>query len=90
MTWRHRRRPLAGALVPLVLSISFALIQDGMLATAHCATGVANGPERLLTFSGTTSMVLFAAVAAVNALVTVAADLRLHCRNWEGDGLAAR
>ncbi len=65
-------RSLSGALIPLVLSISFALIQDGMLSTAAHATGVTNTTQRLMTLSGTASMVLFAGVAALNCLITIA------------------
>lgn len=64
-------RSLSGALIPLVLSISFATIQNGMLATAARATGDADTMDRWMTFGGTASTVLFAAVAALNCLITV-------------------
>lgn len=64
-------RSLSGALIPLVLSISFATIQNGMLVTAAHVTGVADTSNRWMTFGGTTSTVMFAGVAALNCLVTV-------------------
>ncbi len=61
-------RSLSGALIPLVLSISFATIQNAMLVTAAHATGVADTSNRWMTFGGTTRSVMFAGVAALKLL----------------------
>ncbi|MFF5171175.1 FtsX-like permease family protein [Micromonospora sp. NPDC000089] len=67
-----RARALSGALVPLVLAIAFATVK----VVVHTTSGRVHGtPDRAAEvwtdYSGTAVYVAFAAVAAVNTLVTV-------------------
>jgi putative ABC transport system permease protein len=67
-----RAKALSGALVPLVLAVGFAAIK----VTAHTTAGhVSGSPDPAadvwLDYSGTAVYVAYAAVAAVNTLVTV-------------------
>ncbi|XVV09634.1 FtsX-like permease family protein [Actinoplanes sp. CA-131856] len=67
-----RARALSGALVPLTLAIAFTAVKVVILKTTEHTTGT--GPpaaDRWLEYSGTAVYVGFAAVAAVNTLVTV-------------------
>ncbi|GAA3335211.1 hypothetical protein GCM10020358_02560 [Amorphoplanes nipponensis] len=65
-------RALSGALVPLTLAIAFTGVKVIMLKTFEHETGAAPAAaERWLEYSGTSVYVAFAAVAAVNTLVTV-------------------
>ncbi|MDG4825840.1 ABC transporter permease [Asanoa sp. WMMD1127] len=65
-------RSLSGALVPLVLAVAFAGVKVAAHTTTAHVTGFA-GPaaEVWLDYSGTAVYCLFAAVAAVNTLITV-------------------
>lgn len=67
-----RARALSGALVPLTLAIAFTGVKVILLRTAEHVHGEP-GPaaDRWLEYSGTAVYVAFAAVAAVNTLVTV-------------------
>ncbi|MBO4209837.1 FtsX-like permease family protein [Micromonospora echinofusca] len=67
-----RAKALSGALVPLVLAIAFAMVK----VVVHTTSGHVHGrPDRAAEvwtdYSGTAVYVAFAAVAAVNTLVTV-------------------
>lgn len=65
-------KALSGALVPLTLAIAFTAVKVIMMKTTQHATGaMPPAADRWLTFSGTSVYVTFAAVAAVNTLVTV-------------------
>jgi putative ABC transport system permease protein len=67
-----RAKALSGALVPLTLAIAFTAVKVIILKTAEHETGtVPPAADRWLEFSGTSVYVAFAAVAAVNTLVTV-------------------
>jgi putative ABC transport system permease protein len=67
-----RAKSLSGALVPLTLAIAFTAVKVVMLKTVEHRTGTAPGvADRWLEYSGTSIYVAFAAVAAVNTLVTV-------------------
>lgn len=67
-----RAKALSGALVPLTLAIAFAAVKMIMLKTTEHVTGAAPAPaDRWLEYSGTAVYLAFAAVAAVNTLVTV-------------------
>jgi putative ABC transport system permease protein len=67
-----RAKALSGALVPLTLAIAFAAVKVIMLKTVEHETGTAPpAADRWLEYSGTGVYVAFAAVAAVNTLVTV-------------------
>ncbi|GAA2625997.1 FtsX-like permease family protein [Paractinoplanes durhamensis] len=67
-----RRRSLSGALVPLTLAVGFAAFTIVIGSTTEKVTGVAMTPaDRWLTYAGTGVYAAFAAVAAVNTLITV-------------------
>jgi putative ABC transport system permease protein len=67
-----RAKALSGALVPLTLAIAFTAVKVIMLKTTEHVTGTAPpAADRWLEYSGTSVYVAFAAVAAVNTLVTV-------------------
>jgi putative ABC transport system permease protein len=67
-----RAKALSGALVPLVLAVGFATIKVAMHTTAAHVHGVPDpAPDIWLDYSGTAVYVAFAAVAALNTLVTV-------------------
>jgi putative ABC transport system permease protein len=70
-------KALSGALVPLTLAIAFTAVKVIMLKTVEHETGVAPpAADRWLEYSGTAVYVAFAAVAAVNTLVTVVLSRR--------------
>ena len=72
-----RARALSGALVPLTLAIAFAAVKVIMIRTSEHVTGTAGDPAGAwLEYSGTAVYVAFAAVAAVNTLVTVVLSRR--------------
>jgi len=65
-------RALSGALVPLTLAVAFAAVTITRSATTTHVTGVpAPAADRWLEFSGTGAYASFAAIAALNALVTL-------------------
>lgn len=66
-----RARSLSGALIPLTLAVAFAAFTITMGTTAEKVTGIA-GPaaDRWVEYSGTGAYTAFAAIAAVNTLVT--------------------
>ena len=67
-----RAKALSGALVPLTLAIAFTAVKVIMLGTVEHETGTAPpAADRWLEYTGTAVYVAFAAVAAVNTLVTV-------------------
>ncbi len=67
-----RARALSGALVPLVLAVAFAATKVVMHATSAHVHGVPDPAEDLWTdYAGTSVYVAFAAIAALNTLVTV-------------------
>ncbi|MFG1995513.1 FtsX-like permease family protein [Actinoplanes sp. NPDC048988] len=67
-----RAKALSGALVPLTLAIAFTAVKVIILKTTEHATGTpAPAAETWLEYTGTAVYVAFAAVAAVNTLVTV-------------------
>jgi putative ABC transport system permease protein len=66
-----RARSLSGALVPLTLAVGFAAFTITMGTTTEKVTGVAApAADRWLEYSGTGAYTAFAAIAAVNTLVT--------------------
>lgn len=66
-----RAKALSGALVPLVLAVGFATIKVTAHTTAAHVTGVPDpAADVWLDYSGTAVYVTFAAVAALNTLVT--------------------
>jgi len=70
-------RSLSGALVPLVLAVAFAAVKIGVhTTTAHVTGRTGPAAEGWLDYSGTAIYCLFAAVAAVNTLVTVVVGRR--------------
>src|SRR4051794_16516862 len=70
-------RPLSGALVPLVLALSFAAIKVTAHTTAAAVTGRPGPAAEVWTdYSGTAVYCAFAAIAALNALVTVVVGRR--------------
>ncbi|MFI7546898.1 FtsX-like permease family protein [Actinoplanes sp. NPDC049599] len=72
-----RAKALSGALVPLTLAVAFTAIKVIILKTAEHRTGAAPpAADRWLEYSGTAIYVAFAAVAAVNTLVTVVLSRR--------------
>jgi putative ABC transport system permease protein len=72
-----RAGALSGALVPLVLAVGFAAIKVTAHTTAAHVDGVADpAADVWLDYSGTAVYVAFAAVAAVNTLVTVVVGRR--------------
>jgi putative ABC transport system permease protein len=72
-----RARALSAALVPLVLAVGFAAIKVIAHTTAAHVHGVADpAADVWLEYSGTAVYVAFAAVAAVNALVTLVLSRR--------------
>jgi putative ABC transport system permease protein len=65
-------RALSGALIPLVLAIAFAAVKVASHTTAEHVTGIADpAPAVWLDYSGTAVYCAFAAVAALNTLITV-------------------
>ncbi|MBM2619591.1 ABC transporter permease [Actinoplanes sp. LDG1-06] len=74
-----RARSLSGALVPLTLAVAFAAFTVVLGTTTAHVTGVAApAADRWLEYSGTGAYTAFAAVAAVNTLLTV-----MHARRRE-------
>jgi len=72
-----RARALSAALVPLVLSVGFAAIKITAHTTAAHVRGTADPAADIwLDYSGTAVFVAFAAVAAVNALITMVLSRR--------------
>src|SRR4029453_11092953 len=72
-----RARALSAALVPLVLSVGFAAIKVTAHTTAAHVHGAADpAADVWLDYSGTAVYVAFAAVAAVNTLVTLVLSRR--------------
>jgi putative ABC transport system permease protein len=66
-------RALSGALVPLVLSVAFAAVKVTAHTTAQHVTGAADASAEVwMDYSGTAVYCGFAAVAALNTLLTVA------------------
>jgi putative ABC transport system permease protein len=64
--------PLSGALVPLVLSLAFAIVKVAGHTTTTAVTGVAAAaPELWGDYAGTAIYSAFAAVAALNCFITV-------------------
>ncbi|WP_410821902.1 FtsX-like permease family protein [Micromonospora sp. 050-3] len=67
-----RSKALSGALVPLVLAIAFATVKVVTHTTSVYVRAAPDPPAQVWTeYSGTAVYVAFAAVAAVNTLVTV-------------------
>ncbi|MEU4236211.1 ABC transporter permease [Actinoplanes sp. NPDC026619] len=67
-----RSRSLSGALVPLTLAVGFAAFTIVLGSTTEHVTGVAmTAADRWLTYAGTGVYALYAAIAAVNTLITV-------------------
>ncbi|MEU7972831.1 FtsX-like permease family protein [Micromonospora sp. NPDC049089] len=67
-----RSKALSGALVPLVLAIAFAMVKVLTHTTSEHVNAAPESAARVWTeYSGTAVYVAFAAVAAVNTLVTV-------------------
>ncbi|MCG5442461.1 ABC transporter permease [Micromonospora sp. NIE79] len=67
-----RSKALSGALVPLVLAIAFATVKVVTHTTSVHVRAAPDPPAQVWTeYSGTSVYVAFAAVAAVNTLVTV-------------------
>jgi putative ABC transport system permease protein len=67
-----RARAYSGALVPLTLAAAFAAVKVLVHTTAEHVTGIAERPADLWTdYSGTAVYTAFAAVAALNTLITV-------------------
>jgi putative ABC transport system permease protein len=67
-----RAKALSGALVPLVLAVGFATIKVAAHTTAAHVTGTPDpAADVWLDYSGTAVYAAFAAVAALNTLVTV-------------------
>jgi putative ABC transport system permease protein len=72
-----RARALSAALVPLVLAVGFAAIKITAHTTAAHVRGIPDpAADVWLEYSGTAVYVAFAAVAAVNALVTLVVSRR--------------
>jgi putative ABC transport system permease protein len=70
-------RAYSGALVPLTLATAFAAVKVLTHTTATHLTGVAERPADLWTdYSGTAVYTAFAAVAALNTLITVVVSRR--------------
>ena len=70
-------RPLSGALVPLVLAFAFALVKIAMHTTSTHVTGTSDpAADVWLDYSGTGIYGVFAAIAALNTLITVMAGRR--------------
>jgi putative ABC transport system permease protein len=70
-------RSLSGALVPLVLAAAFAAVKIAVHTTTTRVTGVAEPTADVWTdYSGTLIYAAFAAVAAMNCLVTVVVNRR--------------
>ncbi len=64
-------RSLSGAIIPLVLAIAFTGVQITTIATsAHFGQGTTS-EDAFTTYSGTFICVLFAAIAALNCLITL-------------------
>jgi putative ABC transport system permease protein len=69
-------RPLSGAIIPLVLAIAFAGVQIATIATmAHFDQGTTS-EDAFTTYSGTLICVMFAAIAALNCLITLSIGRR--------------
>jgi putative ABC transport system permease protein len=67
-----RAKAYSGALVPLTLATAFAVVKVLAHTTTQHVTGVAERPADLWTdYSGTAVYTAFAAVAALNTLITV-------------------
>lgn len=67
-----RAKALSGALVPLTLAIGFAAIKvAGYTTAAHVTGEPGTAADRWLEYSGTAVYAAFAAVAALNTLITV-------------------
>jgi putative ABC transport system permease protein len=67
-----RAKAFSGALVPLTLAVAFAAVKVAWYSTAAHVTGVpGSAADRWLEFSGTAVYAAFAAIAAVNTLVTI-------------------
>lgn len=76
-TMAVRARSYSGALVPLTLAAAFAAVKVLIHTTAEHVTGVPEAAADLWTeYSGTAVYVTFAAVAAVNTLITVVLSRR--------------
>ena len=74
-----RARSLSGALVPLTLAVAFAAVTIVRGTTTAHVTGITSpAADRWLEYSGTGAYTAFAAIAAVNTLVTV-----MHARRHE-------
>jgi putative ABC transport system permease protein len=72
-----KAKALSSALVPLTLAIAFAAVKVIILKTTEHTTGTAPAAaDRWLEYSGTSVYAAFAAVAAVNTLVTVVLSRR--------------
>jgi putative ABC transport system permease protein len=72
-----RAKSYSGALVPLTLATAFAGVKMAQIATVTHLTGIAPQPgDRWLEYSGTSVYVAFAAVAALNTLITVVLSRR--------------
>ena len=67
-----RAKAMSGALVPLVLAVAFATVKVALHTTSAHVAGVPDAPAALWTdYSGTAVYTAFAAVAALNTLITV-------------------
>ncbi|AGZ44332.1 ABC transporter permease [Actinoplanes friuliensis] len=67
-----RARGLSGALVPLTLAVAFAAVKVVSYTTAAHVTGdPGSASDRWLEYSGTGVYTVFAAVAALNTLITM-------------------
>jgi putative ABC transport system permease protein len=72
-----RAKSYSGALVPLTLAAAFAGVKVAQLSTVAHVTGVSQTPADLwLEYSGTAVYTAFAAVAALNTLITVVLSRR--------------
>jgi putative ABC transport system permease protein len=72
-----RAKSYSGALVPLTLAAAFAGVKVAQLSTVTHVTGTSPAPADLwLEYSGTSVYTAFAAVAALNTLITVVLSRR--------------
>jgi putative ABC transport system permease protein len=72
-----RAKSYSGALVPLTLAAAFAGVKMAQLSTVTHVTGTSPAPADLwLEYSGTSVYTAFAAVAALNTLITVVLSRR--------------
>lgn len=70
-------RSLSGALIPLVLALAFAAVKVAVHTTAGSGAAISDeAADPWTDYSGTVVFFAFAAVAAVNALITVMAGRR--------------